>query len=89
MRSRITPTAPWNMLKAQDAELDQLLTTARDASGEEQAAAFQEINRWLVEEAWFAPFFRQEQIFGTTAETDTEMQAQNAVPSLWSFRPAE
>ena len=66
-----------------------MLTTARDASGEEQAAAFQKINRWLVEEAWFAPFFRQEQIFGTTAETDTEMQAQNAVPSLWSFRPAE
>ena len=89
MQTWITPTAPWNMLGAQDPELDRMLTTARDASGEEQAAAFQKINRWLVEEAWFAPFFRQEQIFGTTAETDTEMQAQNAVPSLWSFRPAD
>lgn len=84
----ITPTAPWNMLGAQDPELDALIEKAQFAGEDEQEAAFQEINQWLVDNAWFAPLFRQDQIFGTTPDTEVTMQAQNAVPSLSSFRPA-
>lgn len=88
MQTWITPSAPWNMIGAQDPELDELLANVLATTGDDQATAFQEVNRWLVENAWFAPFFHQDQIFGTTGGVTTEMQAQNAVPSLWQFRPA-
>jgi peptide/nickel transport system substrate-binding protein len=84
----VTPDAPWNMLGAEDPELDRLIKKAQYASEKDQPAAFQAINRWLVEQAWFAPMFRPDQVFGTTEGTETTMQAQNAVPSLWSFQPA-
>ncbi|MCU1437046.1 MAG: dipeptide-binding transporter, periplasmic substrate-binding component [Naasia sp.] len=84
----VAPDAPWNMLGATDAELDQLIEEAQYAQGDEQEEAFQEVGTWLVENAWFAPLFRQDQVFGTNAETTVTMQAQNAVPSLWQFRPA-
>lgn len=83
----IAPTAPWNMQGAQDDELDALIAAAQSAPEDEQDAAFQEINTWLVENAWFAPLFRQDQVFGTVPGVTVEMQAQNAVPSLSSFRP--
>ena len=87
LQTWVTPDAPWNMLGAGDPELDALIRTAQLAPEDEQAEAFQAVNQWLVDEAWFAPFFRQEQIFGSTAQTEVTMQAQNAVPSLWQFRP--
>ncbi|QZY30452.1 ABC transporter substrate-binding protein [Nocardioides coralli] len=87
LQTWVTPEAPWNMLGAQDPELDRLIEAAQMAPAEEQPEAFQEVNRWLVEQAWFAPLFRPDQVFGTTEGTATTMQAQNAVPSLWSFQP--
>lgn len=85
----IAPDAPWNMLGASDPELDRLIEAAQTAEDAERADAMQAVNTWLVEEAWFAPLFYPEQVFGTTASTDTTLQAQNAVPSLWQYQPAE
>lgn len=87
LQTWVTPDAPWNILGAEDPELARLIEEAQFAPEEEQPAAFQAINQWLVDQAWFAPLFHQDQVFGTTEGTDTTMQAQNAVPSLWSFEP--
>jgi peptide/nickel transport system substrate-binding protein len=89
LQTWVTPKAPWNMLGAQDPELDRLIEDAQYAPEEERTAAFQAVNEWLVEQAWFAPLFRQDQVFGSAAGTDTTMQAQNAVPSLWQYQPAD
>ncbi len=89
LQTWVTPEAPWNMQKATDPELTALIEKAQMATGDEQDAAFQAVNEWLVEEAWFAPLFRQDQVFGVTEGTDVTMQAQNAVPSLWLYQPAE
>lgn len=84
----VTPDAPWNMLGASDDELNALIETAQYANADDQPAAFAAVGDWLVENAWFSPLFRQDNVFGTTADTAVTMQAQNAVPSLWSFHPA-
>ena len=85
----VAPEAPWNMLGATDDELTALIEEAQFASGDEQTEAFAAVGEWLVDNAWFAPVFRQDNVFGTTPDTAVTMQAQNAVPSLWQFRPAD
>ncbi|MDR7233638.1 ABC transporter substrate-binding protein [Agrococcus sediminis] len=84
----VAPDAPWNTFGASDEELDALIEAAQFAPTEEQPAAFAAVGEWLVENAWFAPLYRQDNVFGTTPDTTVTMQAQNAVPSLWQYRPA-
>ncbi|WP_299448130.1 ABC transporter substrate-binding protein [uncultured Phycicoccus sp.] len=89
LQTWVTPKAPWNMQGASDPELSKLITAAQNAPQGEQEAAFQAVNQWLVDEAWFAPLFRPDQVFGVGKGTQVQMQAQNAVPSLWLYGPAE
>lgn len=88
LQTWVTPTAPWNMFKNQDPELDELIETAQAATGDEQKTAFRAVGKWLVEKAWFAPFYTPDNLFATTSDTTTTMQAQNSVPFLHSFAPA-
>ncbi len=89
LQTWVTPKAPWNMQGAKDPELTRLITAAQNAPEGEQEAAFRAVNQWLVDEAWFAPLFRPDQVFGVTEGTTVQMQAQNAVPSLWLYSPAK
>jgi peptide/nickel transport system substrate-binding protein len=84
-----TPKAPWNPLHSTDPELEALVSTAQHATGEDQVKAFQDINRGLVDNAWFSPWLRPDNVFATTADVTTTMQAQNAVPYLQRFAPAK
>jgi peptide/nickel transport system substrate-binding protein len=89
LQTWVTPKAPWNMLGASDDDLDALIKEAQTATDSERAGAFQAVNKWLVDQAWFAPLFRTDQVFGTASGTEATLQAQNAVPSLWQYQPSE
>lgn len=45
------------------------------------------INREIVKQAWFAPFYRLPQLFFTGKKVTVKTQAQNAVPYLYNFSP--
>ena len=85
----LTPTSPWNTSKAEDPELAALVDEAASATpGEEQAAAFQAVNEWVVDNAWFAPIYRVETIVASDPSVDVTPNAFYVVPFPRDYAPA-
>lgn len=58
--------------------------------GDESAELAKEVNRYVTENAWFAPVYRPDQIFFTDGKKITvEPQIQQAVPSIYNFSPIQ
>ena len=56
-------------------------------SSSQAAAAAKALNEYLVQNAWFAPFFRPQSSFVADSHTSVAQQAGNAVPYLWNIKP--
>lgn len=85
----VLPAAAWNPFRVADPALTGLLSAAQHAvPGPEQDAAFQRINRWLVENAWFAPIFASEAVWASVPGVRVEQQSQG-IPDLIRFQRAE
>jgi peptide/nickel transport system substrate-binding protein len=83
----LAPGATWNTSHVADPEVVRILTALRVAEGEEAAALSRELNEYIVEQAWFAPIYRQQTAFFTNSTTSVEMQVDNAGPYLWNIKP--
>ncbi|GHS86183.1 peptide ABC transporter substrate-binding protein [Actinomycetota bacterium] len=84
----IAPDAVWNPFGTDDPVVSGLVGTIQNTTGDEQADAAQELNRYIVEQAWFAPFWRAEQMWFTDASTTVVAQSEQASPSLYNWAPA-
>ncbi|WP_433676939.1 ABC transporter substrate-binding protein [Microbacterium gorillae] len=87
----VAPTAPWNPLNDQVDELTTLIESVRTATDEAaQTEAVRAVNTYIVENAWFAPWFRVASPYATNpTKISVEMQYQQTIPSLYNFSPAE
>ncbi|MCU1419020.1 ABC transporter substrate-binding protein [Mycetocola sp.] len=83
----IAPTATFNPTKYQDPKVDELIETVHNGSQDESDAAVKELNAYIVDQAWFAPWYRMQSSFVTDAKTDVKTQVGNAYPYLWNFTP--
>jgi peptide/nickel transport system substrate-binding protein len=84
----ISPNATFNPFKSTDPKVADLINKFVNAkSDEESGAAAKELNAYIVEQAWFAPWFRLTSHFATDAKTEVVPQAGNAYPYLWNFKP--
>lgn len=88
IRKTVLADSPWNPFRTENEELTALVTQAQHASGDEQAQALRAVNAWLVDEAWFAPWYRENTIYLTNTATHVTMQSQNVVPWIRDFSPA-
>jgi peptide/nickel transport system substrate-binding protein len=84
---QVAEAATWNVLHQSTPEVEDLIATIQTGTEDEATAAGQELNRYLVENAWFAPMYRPTAIFMSDANTVVEPQAGNAVPYLWNVQP--
>jgi peptide/nickel transport system substrate-binding protein len=57
-------------------------------AGEDAGTAAQEVNRYVTENAWFAPLFRVDQMYYHNASITVTPQLQQAVPSIYNYAPA-
>jgi peptide/nickel transport system substrate-binding protein len=89
IQKAVTPKAPWNPIKAGDPQLDKLLATAQTASEAELPTAMKAVSKWLVDNAWFAPWYRENSVYLTDAKTAVDMQAYNVAPPVSAFGPKE
>ncbi|MEV0287655.1 ABC transporter substrate-binding protein [Kribbella sp. NPDC050820] len=89
IQKAVTRKSPWNPLKAGDPELDKLLATAQTASEAELPAAMKAVSKWLVDNAWFAPWYRENSVYLSDARTAVDMQAYNVAPPVSAFGPKE
>jgi peptide/nickel transport system substrate-binding protein len=84
----ITPKATYNPFHTTDTTVDGFVHSIQFGTADEQKTAAAALNKYVVDQAWFAPFYRPSQIFFTDKNTTTKPQAQQAVPSIYSYAPA-
>ncbi|SDG68658.1 ABC transporter substrate-binding protein [Microbacterium sp. 77mftsu3.1] len=83
----IAPNATFNPFKSQDATVDGYIETIQRGSEEEAVAATKALNKYIVDQAWFAPFYRVQGSFATDANTNLDFWPTNAYPSIFDFSP--
>ena len=84
----LSPQATFNPFKYSDAKVNGLIDRYVKATSESDAtAAVKELNTYIVEQAWFAPWYRVKSNFATDAKTEVKAQPGNAYPYLWNFKP--
>lgn len=84
----ISTDALYNAFDSTDPELQEMIDAVR-AGGEESGELAKDVNRYVTENAWFAPLFRVDQMFYINGKKITSTpQTQQAVPSIYNFAPA-
>lgn len=83
----ISPSATFNPFKYQDDTVDGYIETVQFGTEEEAATALKELNAYIVDQAWFAPFFRVQGSFAVDANTELTFWPTNAYPSIFDFSP--
>ena len=84
----ISTKALYNPFKTTTPELQSMIDavqTAGDGAGEKA----QEVNRYVTENAWFAPLFRVDQMYYHNSKVTVTPQIQQAVPSIHNYAPAK
>ncbi|MDZ8171160.1 ABC transporter substrate-binding protein [Microbacterium xanthum] len=84
----LAPDASNNPFGTSDPRIDAALETIQFGSAEESAQAQRDLSAVVTEDAWFVPFYRSALVFVTDEETEVDVQTYQAVPSIYSYRPA-
>lgn len=88
IKQAIGPQAAYNPFKSTTPEL-QAAIDAVQFGGDESGELAKKVNQYVTDEAWFAPWYRIDQMFyvdGT--KVSVEPQAQQAIPSIYNYAPA-
>lgn len=83
------PDSPWNTSKVADPTYLQMLDEALYAKGDAQVALYKDLNRYMVENAFYAPMYRRDTIYLTNKEVKIDMQATNVVSPIRNYSKAE
>lgn len=83
----LAPNATWNVFKYSDPVSDELIAKVR-AGGEDADQAAEDLNTYVVEQAWFNPWYTVQTSFVTDADTTVTINEGNAYPNIWDIVPA-
>jgi len=83
----ISPTATFNPFKVQDPTIDGLLKTIQTGSESDANAAAQQLNKYVVDQAWFVPWYRVQGTFAASQDLKVVHQSDNAYPLLQNITP--
>jgi peptide/nickel transport system substrate-binding protein len=84
----LTQQSPFNPFKSADPKVDQLVQEAISSTGDAQSAALQKLSGYLVDQAWFAPWYAAEGAYVTTTDVAVQAVPGVSVPPLSSLTPA-
>ncbi len=84
----VRPNGSFNPLKSQDPALDELLAKWYVAEPEEAGPIYKDINKFLVENAWFAPFGNPDVTWAFN-DSVTISGTIGTLPPLYVFQPFE
>lgn len=85
----LTPEALWNTFHVADPTIVSLVDEAQGQTAEEQTATFRELNEYIVDQAWFAPYIQSNNLFAVSSDISVTPQKFSTVPPIWNFAPAE
>ena len=82
------PTSLWNTTKYADPKVESLVSTIQTSTGDDQAKALKELNKYLVDQAWFNPWFSKQYFFAFDQQTEaTWNPAGPSGPFLRDIKP--
>ncbi|WP_435747262.1 ABC transporter substrate-binding protein [Microbacterium sp. PMB16] len=84
----VSPEATWNPFKTEDETVATLSVEIQTGDESQRKAAAQELNQYIVDQAWFVPLFRPQSLLFTDAETTALPQVEQAAPSIYNYSPA-
>jgi peptide/nickel transport system substrate-binding protein len=84
----VSTKALYNPFKNTTPELEAKIAAVRNG-GAGAGKLAQEVNKYVVEQAWFAPLFRVNQMYYHNAKVNVTPQIQQAVPSIYNYSPAK
>ena len=70
-----------------DPTVEELAAVIRSGDEEAAAEAAEELNRHIVEQAWFVPLYRMQYMHTTDRSVTVTPQVGLAVPSIYNYRP--
>ncbi|MGO4807130.1 ABC transporter substrate-binding protein [Arthrobacter sp. 2MCAF15] len=85
----LLPDALFNPFKVSDPKVVELLNKAEKSDDAGRDAALRELNKHVVDQAWFAPWYFEEGAYVTTKDVAVTPQANVSVPALYNFKPAK
>lgn len=89
VQQEIAPDTLWNPFGTTDADVAGLIEDIRGAAdADAEAEAAQALSEHLVEEAWFAPWYRLDLLYYVNADVTVQVQAEQGVPSIYNYSPA-
>jgi peptide/nickel transport system substrate-binding protein len=83
----ISPTAVFNPFHYSDPKVNDYIKQIQYGDEATQASVAKELNKYIVDQAWFAPFYRVQGSFATDANTSVKMLPTNAYPAIYDFTP--
>ncbi|MGW8802066.1 ABC transporter substrate-binding protein [Streptomyces sp. NPDC055775] len=83
----VTP-GTFNLFGSTDATVTGLLPKIQTGSAAEADEAARRLNKHLVEEGWFIPFYRMTYLLVSGKDVKVEPQSGMAVPSIYNYTPA-
>ncbi|WP_226997223.1 ABC transporter substrate-binding protein [Tessaracoccus aquimaris] len=84
----IAKDAVFNPFKYADPDVDAMLNEYRTAAQDRRTEIIKELNKHIVEQAWFAPFYRVEGVVATDPKTAVKMLPTNTLPNIYDITPA-
>lgn len=85
----LAPDGSFNPFHTDDPEVVDLLDRISRSTGDEQAKLFQELNAYIVDQAWFAPYLGGERYFAYDPEVVTiDLKPTDLAFTISSWQPA-
>ncbi|GAA1020637.1 peptide ABC transporter substrate-binding protein [Acrocarpospora pleiomorpha] len=78
----------WNTLHAGDATIESLMKQIATASGSAQDALYKQLSGYVVDQAWFVPFYVADNIYISSTSVKVVAQPEQSVPSIYNYSPA-
>ena len=85
----IAQDSTFNVFHQPDETVADLLATIQTGTEDEAATAARELNEYVVEQAWFVPFYRARLGFASSPNTEVVLQNDNAFPLLQNITPKD
>ena len=83
----VSTRALYNPFDSTTPELQSMIDAVQNG-GERSAELAKDVNRYVTENAWFVPLFRIDQLYVMNGSVTAVPQIQQAVPSIYSYAPA-
>lgn len=88
VQSYIAPNGAWNPDKTTAPQLEKLISDIPGASQAQQNADFTAINKYVVDNAWFDPWFWANENFAVNKTVKVVLEPLQNVPFIYNYSPA-